>query len=143
MTGIKVTGLDDLVRKLESLGAEMAGPILENAVKSGGMLVRNDAQRRGPYDNPPSGNKLTHTLGRSIHVEVETTAPGRAEATVGTDVVYAARVEFGFEGADSLGRVYHQAPKPYLRPALDENEDAIQREIGEALKDLIEKVARS
>lgn len=143
MTRIEITGLKDLVKKLESLGAETAGPILENAVRSGAQLVQNDARIRGPYANPKPDNELTGTLRRSIHIEVETTAPGRAEATIGTDLVYAARVEFGFEGADSLGRVYHQPPKPYLRPALDENEPAIQREIGEALKQLIERVAGS
>lgn len=141
--GIEVKGLEDLVKKLESLGAEVAGPVLENAVRAGALLVQNDARRRGPYANPKPDNELTGTLRRSIHTEVETTAPGRAEATVGTDLVYAARVEFGFEGKDSLGRMYHQAPKPYLRPALDENEDAIQREIGQALKQAIDKVAKS
>ena len=34
---------------------------------------------------------------------------------VGTSVVYAARVEFGFDGQDSLGRTYNQPAKPYLR----------------------------
>lgn len=36
-----------------------------------------------------------------------------------TNMVYAARIEFGFVGADSLGRVYNQAPQPYLTPAVE------------------------
>lgn len=53
---------------------------------------------------------------------------------IGTDVEYARRIEFGFVGADSLGRVYNQAAQPYLRPALDENESAILKEISAVIK---------
>lgn len=36
--------------------------------------------------------------------------------TVGTDVVYARRLELGFVGIDAAGRNVHQGPRPYLRP---------------------------
>ncbi len=36
---------------------------------------------------------------------------------VGTNLVYARRIEHGFQGQDSLGRNYNQAPKPYVYPA--------------------------
>lgn len=52
---------------------------------------------------------------------------------VGTDLEYAARIEFGFTGPDSLGRVYNQAPHPYLRPAFDENRAKATAEIGRVL----------
>jgi hypothetical protein len=38
--------------------------------------------------------------------------------TIGTPVVYAMRIEFGFRGVDRLGRRYFQNPQPFLRPAL-------------------------
>ena len=53
---------------------------------------------------------------------------------IGTKVDYARRIEFGFVGPDSLGRNYNQAAQPYLRPALDENEPVILKEIGAVLK---------
>ena len=34
-------------------------------------------------------------------------------------VVYARRIELGFQGPDSLGRVFSQPPFPYLRPAAE------------------------
>ena len=40
-------------------------------------------------------------------------------ATVGFTMVYAPRIEFGFVGADSLGRNYNQAARPYLKPAVE------------------------
>ena len=45
---------------------------------------------------------------------------------VGSNVVYARRMELGFVGTDSLGRTYNQAPRPYLRPALHKNEKKIK-----------------
>lgn len=36
---------------------------------------------------------------------------------VGSDSPYAARIELGFHGYDSLGRFYNQAPQPWLLPA--------------------------
>ena len=35
-----------------------------------------------------------------------------------TDNVYAARLEFGFIGTDSLGRNINQGPRPYWRPVI-------------------------
>ena len=56
----------------------------------------------------------TGALKNSISVEV-----GDTEGVVYTNMAYAARIEFGFVGADSLGRVYNQAPQPYLTPAVE------------------------
>lgn len=56
----------------------------------------------------------TGNLKNSIQSEVSDT-----EGVVYTNVVYAARIEFGFVGADSLGRVYNQAPQPYMTPAVE------------------------
>lgn len=39
------------------------------------------------------------------------------EMSVGPTVVYSRRVELGFYGADSRGRIYNQPPYPYLEPA--------------------------
>lgn len=49
---------------------------------------------------------------------------------VGTNVVYARRLEYGFMKKDKLGRSYHQAPRPYLRPALEKNKAKLAQIIG-------------
>lgn len=125
MAEVVIIGGAELARKLAALGEAVAGDVLAAAVRSGGLLVENDAKQMAPY--------RTGTLRRSIHVEVESGA-GQATAEIGTDVPYAARVEFGFEGKDSLGREYHQPARPYLRPALDQNMDAAAQEMGDALR---------
>lgn len=45
---------------------------------------------------------------------------------VGTNVEYARRLELGFVGTDSLGRIYNQLPRPYLRTALEKNRKEIK-----------------
>ena len=49
-----------------------------------------------------------------------TEAKGPYAAFVGPTMIYSRRLELGFKGPDSLGRVYNQAPKPYVRPTYDE-----------------------
>ena len=83
-----------------------------DAVKKGCYLVETDAKRLVPVD--------TGRLRGSITNEVEETV-GR----VGSNVEYARRIELGFVGVDALGRHYNQAPKSYLRAALEKNRIAI------------------
>jgi len=62
----------------------------------------------------------TGTLRRSVHVEVVQEGTAMV-AYVGTDQPQARRLEKGFVGRDSLGRLYNQAPQPRWRPAFDRN----------------------
>lgn len=128
-----LTGDRELWAALGRLTGAVAGGTLLNAVKAGALIVQNDAKRRAPYE---SG-----TLRRSIHMETAESSRTRAAVIVGTDVEYAARQEFGFDGPDALGRVYHQSPHPYLRPARDENQAAVHREINDAAAQLIRQAA--
>lgn len=73
----------------------------------------------------------TGTLRRSIHAQPD----GDLTWAVGTDVEYARRVEFGFVGADRLGRVYNQAARPYLTPAAEEVRPRFLRRMAQAVED--------
>lgn len=146
----RVLGSESLLRKLEQLGEVARGQVMERAVVAGALLVQNEAKARAPY--------FTGNLRRSIHIgghgdlagdysgvkgEVgQIPAPevgdDNVSVYVGTNVEYAARVEFGFNDTDSLGRTFNQAAQPYMRPAIDETRDQVRQEIAEALRDLIE-----
>lgn len=52
---------------------------------------------------------------------------GLATSTVGTNAVQARRLENGFHGMDSLGRVYSQPPFPHARPAFDQTAPEFER----------------
>lgn len=49
-----------------------------------------------------------------------TSKAGTTTATVGTNKPQARRLEFGFVGADRIGRVFNQPPFPHVGPAVDE-----------------------
>lgn len=156
---VKIVGGRNLKRQLERLGDALAADVLENATVAGALLVANRAKELAAY--------RTGTLRRSIHVGGHSdvtpdfaqgsTEPGveyhdiggatrgrdHAEVLVGTDVPYGPRIEYGFAGQDKLGRTYHQAPRPYLRPAFDETRDAVVDEVGEAVKDQLRHIART
>lgn len=147
---VTVQGSESLKRKLDGLSAAVRGEKLEQALVAGALIVQNDAKRRAPF--------LTGNLRRSIHIgghadlagDFQNTTGGqiegpeisgsRVEVLVGTNVEYAWRIEYGFTGADALGRDINQAADPYLRPAIDENEGAVKREVSEALRDLLRAV---
>ncbi len=68
----------------------------------------------------------TGTLRRDIHVEMSEEG-GHPVALVGTNQPQARRLEKGFIGRDSLGRLYNQAPQPRWRPAFDHNKAKYER----------------
>lgn len=43
---------------------------------------------------------------------------GTVNGVVGTNKPQARRLEYGFVGPDRLGRVFHQAPRPHVGPAI-------------------------
>ena len=84
----------------------------KTALEAGANMVKADAKLRAPVD--------TGQLRASIQHQVQ-----EDYADIGTNVEYAASVEFG---------TARQRPQPYLRPALDENSEQIKNVIAEILK---------
>ena len=56
----------------------------------------------------------------SWQVKFRSNVAGSAVSIVGTDKIQGYRLEYGFNGADSLGRVYSQPPNPHVEPAVAE-----------------------
>lgn len=147
----EIRGSARLEAKFRRMREAARGKMIERALTAGALLIQNGAKRRAPA--------RTGNLRRSIHIGGhEDLAPDNAgvvnvvgqvsqpvvrehgaEVFVGTNVEYARRIEYGFQGADSLGRNYSQAAQPYLRPAVDEEGRAAQREAVEALAELMRK----
>lgn len=94
----------------------------------GGVMARVDvAQRQFVADTAHKVQAATvvnepvvsGTLRRSVTVDGPNALGAHGwEALVGPTVIYGRRVELGFHGADSLGRVYDQAGHPALEPAV-------------------------
>ena len=84
--------------------------------------------------NPSSPGEAPHigtaALKRSITFEV-TVLNNEVIGTYGTQMGpssnYARRLELGFVGRDSKGRLHSQAPRPFIRPAYSLNKRKIRR----------------
>lgn len=137
--------IDDRIarRLLTETSRATSGRMLARALVAGALIIQNEAKQRAPHK--------TGTLRRSIHIgghkmlapgaEDAPDVPGPevtgrdAQVTIGTNLEYAARQEYGFNDVDSRGRRYNQPARPYLRPAADENQAAVERAINEAIED--------
>lgn len=120
-THITITGTPEMKAKLQKLAAAVGKKGSRVAVRAGALVVLNSAKEKAPY--------RTGTLRRSLEME---DGPGDTEVTVGTDLEYAPYVEFGTS---------RMGAQPFLRPAFDENQDEVYREIGDALEDLLAHAA--
>lgn len=58
-----------------------------------------------------------------------------AEAVVGTNKPQARRLEYGYVGPDSLGRIFNQPPYPHMGPAVEEVRPAFLAAVGAAVGD--------
>ena len=92
----------------------------KKALTEAALIVEGQAVSLAPVDTGNLKNSITH------QVKGE-------EARVGSNIVYAARLEFGFMGTDSMGRRYNQPAQPYLRPALDKNKSNIEKILGDVI----------
>lgn len=116
---IKVNDKEVLTR-FKALGSALQSDKLKTATQAGALIVVNAAKGKVRYK---SG-----TLRRSIHMEVIKSTQDRCEVRVGTDVIYARIHEYGGRGISA---------QPYMRPAIDDNREAIQQEIVASIKDLL------
>lgn len=123
---VDVKGIDELKTKLKGLGKDIVD-LLEEAVFDGSTVVVRAAQ-----ENSAKGGEFPHRITGNLFRSIPAVSPvvvsktnTRVEMAVGSAAEYARRLERGFVGVDSRGRHYHQTPRPFLRPALDENQDEV------------------
>jgi HK97 gp10 family phage protein len=113
----------DLRRALGKLDGAASGRVLGRAVMAGALIVEGRAKELAPVD--------TGNLRASLQAELLAAGTRGAEAQVGTGVSYAAHQEFGT----------HRMPAhPFLRPALDESEQAVRRAVGDVVRRAVEGV---
>lgn len=140
MFKMTVHGIEELQRKLETIGKDIAD-VLEEATIAGSMVVVREAQENsakgGAFPNRVTGN-LFRNIAAVSPISVKK-SPGQVEVLVGSTAEYARRLEYGFVGTDKKGRRYNQQPRPFLRPALDENTDEIEKAIAKKLEQVVRR----
>lgn len=145
---VRVEGGKELQAKLQELEESVAAEALRRAGEAGAKVLRDAANNRAP----------------GPHIETEIVEADAASVTVAIgpddDHWYYQFLELGAAPHDIQGRpllafegdegtvftpgVSHRGmgARPFLRPAIDENEDAAVKRAGDVLRREIEKVAR-
>ena len=135
--GITLKGGKELAKAFAALADDIKGPALEAATQAAALPVLNQVRI-----TVPEGGRTPYKTGtyrRSFHMETVEKTPERCTVQVGTDSPYGKRLEYGFVGADKLGRVYNQSPRPHVRPAFDENKGAAVEEFRAAVADIVRR----
>ncbi len=136
-SGVKVVKLDN---RFKEVIAAASGDNIIKALLAGGEVVRNHTKLN------IQAQELVDTSNLLNSISVQEGSGGKTDATVeiGTNVEYAAIHEFGgaIHQTNAWGKgitqTIHIPARPYLRPALDENEGSIADAVGASLKYQIE-----
>jgi hypothetical protein len=104
------------------------GEVVELLNRTQPLASGKDGRRRGLNPSKPGKppKRVEGRLIQSIAAKVVRTRR-KIRGFVGTNVVYARRLELGFFDLDSLGRLIQQAARPFLRPAVIDNKETIRR----------------
>jgi len=139
------------VRATQQRIAKIRGALPQDiryGLERAGMVIEGPAKDKCPVD--------TGRLRGSITVEVAEESPTRMSVAVGTNVDYAADIEYGtgihaengqgrktpwtYKGADGhFRRTSGNVPQPFLRPAWDEAKDDAAEELVGAVQDSIQR----
>ena len=148
----KIRGLEKVTRTLDKLPTAMERRIGLRALRKGGRIVINAARQK----LRANGSDRTGTLRKSLAQKAIKSVTGRLGLYIGPttgkgakyDGWYAHLVEFGTgpkvvssnkvmsDGSAVYGKeVEHpgSAPKPFLRPAIDETKQEVFKVVGESL----------
>lgn len=132
MVTVHLVGLPEFDRAVEAMLLRVQAGTAVGVHEAGKAVVK---AIQGHMDGRPGPNRVTGNLYRSLRSDpVQSVAGGwgRAIYPDGSAAPYARRIELGFVGADSRGRVYNQPPYPYFAPGL---EDAIAS--GAVLREMV------
>lgn len=127
---INISGLPELQRKLDSLVEKTQKTIVKSALRETVAEILLPAARR----NAPV---LTGALREGLAVIART-----SRGTIGAAIQSAEYTGDQYYGSFSEFGTRHEPAKPWLRPALDENEDRLLAAAGEKIGRGIEGAAK-
>ena len=150
MSNIRVTGLADLQKFLDTLPVKMETNIMRGALRAGAKPVLEAARQNAPIGEPSESNKrkykvyagalrdsirLSARIDRRKKQVVARVVVGGKSRKTGADVYYSNMVEFGTRN-HIIGDGEHPgvAARPFMRPALDSQAGAAVVAAGEYIK---------
>lgn len=120
---LKIDGLSDLGKRLQTLSADMQGKVARAATAAGAVVIKNSAIQKAPED---TGNLKKNIIAKRLpksetsltSEHIVTVRKGKKTAKQKAagirDAYYASFVEFG---------TAKMAAQPFLRPAFDQNKE--------------------
>lgn len=126
----KLVGAAALVARLERLGAGEARNQVWNTMNDQALLLNASVKRHA--SGRPGPNVITGDYRRSWNTR-RSGGNTNPTWTISTNKPQGPRLEYGFYGVDSLGRMYHQAPLSHVQPAVDEAEPKLYAAVQAAL----------
>ncbi|MFJ9420686.1 hypothetical protein [Streptomyces sp. NPDC101249] len=125
---------DELAARLEHAAAKI-GPAVHRGVEHTATL--GIARIRGNASGRPGPNVITGNYRNSWEASPIRRLKYGAMCTIGSNAPQARRLEFGFNGTDSLGRKYNQPPFPHVQPALPFIESTLTAQMRMALTEVL------
>lgn len=125
-----ISGVPGAVRAIANVERQTQGAVAKGmalGVKQGEGIVKGHARGR------PGPRAVTGDFNRSIVGDFEVGA-GVVFGQIGTNSAQGRRLEYGFVGADVLGRVYNQPPYSYLQPSVPAVTKAVETHIAAQIK---------
>lgn len=119
------TNAYEIAADLERLGVQAAVRAIA-VVRHHAMLL--ETRVKANASGRPGPNVITGDYRRSWTTTI-TPSLGGVRGTVGTNKPQARRLEYGFYGADALGRVYNQQPYPHVAPAVTAIQPGFERDM--------------
>lgn len=118
---VSLEGGQKLARRLKAMG-DAASKILMKAAKAGGEVALDEAKKNCPVD--------TGALRNSLKITENISKPTKADVKIDYDksLRYGVFVELGAKG---------RAPNPFMREAVDDNQDRINQAISEKIADSV------
>ncbi|NSW92317.1 MAG: HK97 gp10 family phage protein [Firmicutes bacterium] len=120
---IQLIGVNELIKNLEAVSDNITKD-LTKAVKAGAKIVLDDAKARAPVDTGELRDNMTMRVVEKDRSQVE------IDVGPGKDQFYGLFIE---QGTSKM------AAKPFLRPALDENKEKVQKAITDEIEKAINK----
>jgi len=130
---LKVEGVRELNRRLETLPVKIQRKIVRQALRDGAKVIREEARRRVPVDTGRLRRTLTQRKGKARRGSYSVVVTHNWKRYAGTIPFYGGYVEHGTR---------KMPPRPYLRSALDERRDEATRVVIRGIREGIEREVR-
>jgi len=114
----------NLERFVKSFAVELASEVIQETPVDTGNLRNSWYASQQPENRDIDG--LSRNAVSEIAIEAVKFKPGDVFYIL-NGAAYARRLEYGFSGPDSLGRVYNQPPQPYVRPVANRAQQIADR----------------